>query len=192
MNSLPAFLTMAVCSLLLTGCLSPSASPEVQYYRLQPADPAPESIGSFDEPLVVGPVELSPYLQRPQLARHDAPNRVAYAEYHRWAEPLDWNLSVVVAGELSSLLETDRIRAYSPRSPGDPARQALALRLHTFEIGADGAAAMRAAVFFPDGAVWDFSGREPVSGEGVEADVAALNRLVLRFSRELAKRLTLP
>lgn len=192
MNSLHAFLCMAACSLLLTGCLSPTPSPEVRYYRLHPADPAPEAIGSFSQSLVVGPMELSPYIDRPHLARRSTPNRVTYTEYDRWAEPLKWNLSVVVAGELSSLLETDHIRAYSPRAPGDREWPHLALRLHTFELHENGTAVMRAEVYLPDGAIWDFEGHEPITGDNTEAGVAALNRLVLRFSRQLAGHLTLP
>lgn len=57
----------------------------------------------------VGPVELPPYLDRPQIVTRDTDYRLQLSEAHQWAEPLKANVSRVVAVNLSNLLSSNRI-----------------------------------------------------------------------------------
>ena len=62
--------------------------------------------------LGVGPVRLPGYLDRREIVMRVAQNRFDLSENDRWAEPLDENLTRVLAQNLSVLLRTDRIVVY--------------------------------------------------------------------------------
>ncbi len=57
----------------------------------------------------IGPVKFSDYLQRPQILSQTKANELEYAEYDRWAEPLDRNFARVVAENLSNLVPTAQV-----------------------------------------------------------------------------------
>jgi hypothetical protein len=60
----------------------------------------------------VGPVELPQYVNRPQIITRTSNNELEVAPFARWAEPVESNLSRVVAENLTVLLSTDRVIVY--------------------------------------------------------------------------------
>ena len=67
--------------------------------------------------LVVGPVELPGYLDRPQIVTRASGNQLEIEEFDRWGGRLQENFTAVLVEVLSAELETDRIAAHPSSSP---------------------------------------------------------------------------
>jgi uncharacterized protein len=91
-----------VAALGVAGCFSLGrAEPEQQHYVLGAAAGSESSAGSSDPSgLTVGlrRLRIASYLEAPYLVVREEPGRVSYAEFHRWAEPLDGGISRAIAG----------------------------------------------------------------------------------------------
>lgn len=98
-----AALTFALAA--LCGC---ARSASVNYYMLRSMQgPLPQTKSCRpDRSLVVavGPVTIAGYLDRPQIVTRSSPDTLQFAEFDRWAEPLDKILARVVADDLTALL----------------------------------------------------------------------------------------
>jgi uncharacterized lipoprotein YmbA len=91
-----------------------------RFYMLEssPIPARPVEVRDVGSQHLIGlmPIDLADYLDRPQLVSTYANNRVEYAEYDRWAEPLAYNLSRVVREEIDGGL-ADAIVVDYPLSP---------------------------------------------------------------------------
>ncbi len=91
----------------MAGCVD---SPATHLYLLTPttigvrkvAEERTISIG-------IGPVNLPPLLDRPEIVTRRGPDEVERAEFDRWAEPLADSVPRVLASDLASQLGTDRV-----------------------------------------------------------------------------------
>jgi uncharacterized lipoprotein YmbA len=103
----PLLLAILLCG--MAGCADSQAT---RLYLLTPttvgnrtgADERNLSIG-------IGPVDLPPLLDRPQIVTRRGPGEVERAEFNRWAEPLGDSVPRVLASDLASQLGTDRVEA---------------------------------------------------------------------------------
>ncbi|MFO0981411.1 MAG: PqiC family protein [Planctomycetota bacterium] len=104
-----------VSLLLAIGCGTTEAS---RFYLLTPMPAAAEQAraDSAGPAIVLGPLEIPEYLDRPEIVTHDGGPIIALAEFDRWAEPLRQNLARVLAENLSALLRTERVIAFADRS----------------------------------------------------------------------------
>ena len=105
----PAILLL--CPVFLVSCAivkGPERAPD--YFLLAPVAKAPGqelpvSSGNQDEggavSVLVGPVEIPGYLDRPQIVKIGAENRLLLSETNRWAEPLDTAMERVIAQDIS-------------------------------------------------------------------------------------------
>ena len=103
-------------TLLLYGC---GTSPVPNYYLLTP-NAQPASGASSDLIIGVGPIEVSDFLERPQIATHNGTNRLEVDELNRWAEPLDRAVIRVMALNLAALLGTEKITGFPWRRDDRP------------------------------------------------------------------------
>ena len=114
-NLLPRFtVVILIYSLMiLGGCATTEPS---RFYLLHPmASPEQEAQVTKEEDgvtIVVGPVELPEYLDRPQIVTRVSKNELKLAEFDQWAESLNPNILRVLAENLSILLSTDWIFMY--------------------------------------------------------------------------------
>ena len=60
----------------------------------------------------VGPVKIADYLDRPQMITRKGESSLELAEFDRWAEPLDRNLTRTISGNLTVLLHTENIISF--------------------------------------------------------------------------------
>jgi uncharacterized lipoprotein YmbA len=103
-------LGMVVLCACLAGCARTQAT---RYYTLSPVAPgSSERAGPSSLSLGVGPVILPEYLDRPQMMTVAGANEVAFAEFHRWADPLDEMLARVLKEDLAALLATENVAPY--------------------------------------------------------------------------------
>jgi len=155
--------------------------------------PSPAAAPTAGE-LGVGPVEVAPYLDRASVLRRGADQQLAQSLFDQWAEPLGAGVQRVLVENLRQLAPTRTVRFHPWRQTEVPALQ-LQLRLLRFEGVPGGAAELAAA--------WELRSpkdkrvllrrytelREPVDGSDTAALVAALNRALDAFSREVAAAL---
>jgi uncharacterized lipoprotein YmbA len=85
----------------------------------------------------IGPVELADYMLRPQILTYERAGKLEYAEFDRWAEPLDDNFARVIAQNLSLLIPTEQIFIFPFRGTARVKYQ-LVFEILRFSKGADG------------------------------------------------------
>ena len=117
-----AFTALAVLLALLTGCGTSKSS---RFYRMYPAEAggtkqAPASSAAAMS-VGIGPVDVSAYLERPQIVTRMSGNELGYAEYDRWAGPLKDNIADVLVQDVSASLAGDgvSVHPWDTRVPSD-------------------------------------------------------------------------
>lgn len=119
---------------LALGCLT--RSPAVEFYTLGASEASSDARAAEGAPaVVVGPLSLPRYLDRPQLARRSEGNRIVYDETRRWAGPLGGEVLRVLGANLMTLIPSDRVVAY-PIQPPFPVDYRVLIEIERFEAGA--------------------------------------------------------
>jgi len=143
----------------------------------------------------VGPVEISDYLERPQIVTRSSQNEIQLAEFDKWAGSLKNNIARVLAGNLSALLDTDQVSVFPWRAPV-PAQYQVSVQVNGLD-------AIPGEKVWID-AQWMILGQKgrklvrsertrlslPVAKKDYAAIVAAQSRLLDSLSREIAEALT--
>lgn len=175
--------------LLAAGCLH--RSEPVVLHALRPLSPPREGAPSPAPALEVMPVRLPEALQRSQVVTSLGDGALSLSERHRWAHGLDRDMQRVLTENLSALLGSD---AVAPFPDGERVKAAWRLEVDVQRLDGrpGGTLALRAtwmlvpakggAALLRRRAVLD----EPVGGPGLEALVAAHDRMLDRLSREIA------
>lgn len=178
-------LLMTGMALFLAGC----SSPPTRYYVLAPM---PESAPAAGREIAVGlgPVELPDYLDRPQIVTREGQNELNLAEFDQWGEPLQDNVAQVLAENLAALLPSRKVAVY-PWKRSNPVDVQVSVKVIHFERREGGEAFLSVRWSLNDGSGKELASRESryserASGDGYGATVAAMNRALLRFSRDLA------
>jgi len=93
-------------SLLVAGC---GTSPTAHFFHLQ--NNADVTLTGIERGTAVGvgPVNIAPYLDRPQIVTRAGSHRVLMSEFNRWSEPLKNSISRVISVSLSNQLQTTRV-----------------------------------------------------------------------------------
>lgn len=111
---------MAVAAAMLGGCinLKPVSDP-TRFYVLsvQPAREPLPGAAALHLPVCVAKVETPAYLDNPGLAIRQDGNRITYAPFHQWAEPVHLGITRSVSEHLASLLGAGRVNPATHRSP---------------------------------------------------------------------------
>lgn len=112
--SLLTVLALGLSITLSAGCGSTEPS---RFYLLSPLPEAEAEEGVLGEGLaiVIGPVTLPEYLNRPQMVMKGGDNEIRLAEFDRWAEPFRDNFTRVVAENVSVLLSTANVSVFPKR-----------------------------------------------------------------------------
>ncbi|AAU90523.1 putative lipoprotein [Methylococcus capsulatus str. Bath] len=184
------FLTASLGALLLTGC---GTSPDTRFYVLSAVqEPARALAGQEREiALGVGPVELPEYLDRPQIVTRRDPNELQLAEFDKWAESLKDGVTQVLAENLATRLPSRKVVTYPWKRSAQVDYQ-LVVKVTRFEgSGGEAVLSVRWSVSSGDGKtellVRESRYAEPAAGTDYRATVAAMNRALARFSRDVAE-----
>lgn len=176
-----------VLALLAAGC----SSPPTRFYVLSPLAESGRSVNAHEIAIGVGPVELPDYLDRPQIVTRSGQNRLELAEFDNWAEPLQDNVSQVLAENLAALLPSKRVALY-PWKRATLVDYQLAAKIIRFDRSEGGEAVLhvRWSILAGDGSLLfdrESRYREQPAGSGIEATVAAMNKILGQFSRDAAE-----
>jgi len=132
--------------LLLSGCISVPDSPSPRFYTLQPIKEAGSAdIGdaaSLDGAVVgIGPVTLPEYYSRPQIVTRKSDNTIEFAQFDRWAEPLDKSIGRVLGNNFSVLLPKLNIELF-PWHGAIPIKYQVIMEVIQLECRLDGEAVL--------------------------------------------------
>jgi uncharacterized protein len=187
-----------VLSLALAGCLG-GQSPSTSFYMLSALSPSPAGTApaSADASIHIGleTVVMAEYLNRNEIILNLDDTIYRLAEFNQWAEPLNDNMTRVLAENLTNLLQNDRIEVFMAsessipldyrleidvlRLDGNLAEQVrLAVQWALLEAEEDELILMRRSEY-----------QEKVTGETVKELVLAKSRMVEKFSRDIAEAL---
>jgi uncharacterized lipoprotein YmbA len=186
-------LVLLALLILTVGC---SRTQITRFYTLTSLTD-PRTDGGADSPaqgiaVGLGPIELPEYLDRPQIVTRVSSNEVRFADFERWAGPLEDDLAGTLAANLSGLLRTDRIALY-PWKGTTPIDCRVEIQVSRFDgkpgdhVSLQGKWSVlsrdRKQTFVTKASIV----REPTNGKGYEALVAAQSRAVATLSREIAE-----
>lgn len=179
---------------IVAGCASTEPS---RYYLLSPAPGGSETKSPPDAPcvsLIIGPVRLPEYTNRPQIVTRSTRNELYRAQFDLWAEPLSDTFSRVLAENLTRMLCTKNVSLFLWNSTA-PVDYRVAMEV----IRMDGSLGREAVleVWWTIGSGQDSKVlkskqsrfAEPVKGQGYEALVEAHSRGLESLSREIAQEI---
>jgi uncharacterized protein len=179
-------LAITLTMITLVGC----ASPKAQFYTLSAEAPREGVNRGSPVTVVIGAVSVPELVDRPQIVVRAGTNHVAIEEFARWAESLKSQIPHVVAADLSQLLNSPRVST-SPIG-GDPTA-VWRVRMDVQRFEADLGDAATVDVLWsvsPPGKASPLTGRtvvrEPCTGVGYDAAVAAWSRALATVSRDVA------
>jgi uncharacterized lipoprotein YmbA len=107
-----AYVTMVIGVLILSAC--GGRTKPAKFYTLQPVEQSStgKSLPLYVT-LAVGPVAIPAALDRAEIVTRDADNVLSFSDYNRWAGPLDTDIATVMAQNIATLLESDRITPFT-------------------------------------------------------------------------------
>ena len=186
-----------VACLVVLAAAACGSPPKERYYTLTTAPGAPASAaGGTTSSIAVGPVTVPEMVDQPPLVVEVAANQVSIYEYHRWASPLKGEIARVIAANLAQELGTPRVWSYAQATLPNPDYQVL-VDIQRFDSALGEAVTIdalwtvrRAAGGAPK--TGRSSVREPVSGAGFDALVAAHSRALARVSGDIASAIRAP
>jgi uncharacterized lipoprotein YmbA len=128
-----------LCLSLLAGC---GTTPPARFYVLDAVTEASttSSTSSSGDGLSVdvGPILLSGGLDRAQMVTRLGPHEVALHEYARWADPLEDNITRVLAEDLAVQLGSENVGVVPDAMTQQPSWR-VTVQIVRFEVGADDA-----------------------------------------------------
>ncbi len=180
--------------LFFAGCISPHTSPEPKYYQLRKSEISERTEKDFSIPfLVIGPVDLNPYLDHPRFALRIGQHEIQYQEYQRWAEPLELNISSVLAANLRQYFQTTVISPIAPKLLLGKEQGRVMILINRMDVDSEGNAELEVqwAMLNRDGKensiIHESLYKSIAQDTGMLARVEALNDCITAFSLDLAK-----
>ena len=184
-----AAIAVLVISCALGGCLG--RSPNVEHFVLASQGPATVGEAGADAPAVlIGPVRLPAYLDRPQLARLSAGGAIDLDEYTRWLGGFEENFLRAVSFEVSRRTNSIRVATHPSKAPFDfDAR----VRLHVDDLVVVDDRTLRVRIRWSIGAggapvsLHVFEEDRPLADRSSAAVVAAHDAALAELGRRIAE-----
>jgi len=185
-----AYLTTVVGLMMLTAC---GRTPPAKFYSLQPVELSstgrslPRNVA-----LAVGPVAIPADNDRAEIVTRDAGNQVSFSEYHRWAGPLQQSIASVMAQNIGTLLNTERVTPFTRENIFQPTHRVV-VNINRYDS--------QLSKEFLLNATWSIKElkgsklllvrnsiiREPLTSANYEELVAAQSKALAALSEEMAK-----
>jgi uncharacterized lipoprotein YmbA len=150
-------------------------------------------MGRRDLTLVVGPVTVPPYLDRPQIVTRTSRAKLVLADFDQWAAPLADTIARVLAEDLALVIPTERVVLYPWPRTIDPDYQ-IAVEVLQFDRGSGNQVVLAARW-----SLLDRDGKELVmrtsrisqaaGGADYEATVTAMGRTLEVLAQDMATTL---
>lgn len=196
MTKVPFFrfllVTMVIGMYVFGGCLGKSQSPRFYVLSPMPEDQVVmvSKTPARDAIVGIGPLKLADYLDQSKLVTRTGDNKLAKAEFDLWAGSFKDNITNVLAENIGFLVPTERIYIH-PWRQSVPVDYQIVLDVVRCDgqLGEDALLVARWSLLSGKDkkllAVNRSSIREPVSGSGHAAIVAAQSRALAKLSNEI-------
>jgi len=183
-------------ALFASGCLG--RSPEVRYFMLGVEPLAAAEPGAPEVSVLVGPVRLPAYLERPELARLAADGEVELDPRHRWLGSFEENFLRATGLGIARRLGSNQVVTHPSKAPF-PIE--FSVRLHVDDLIAEADGAMRVRIRWalvgpagrgtgplegPPARLFTFEERMPDVGRSPEARVRAYERVLGELATRIA------
>jgi uncharacterized lipoprotein YmbA len=178
-------ISIALAAVAIAGCGTTAPS---RFYTLESVA-ATGGAPTAHTAVMVGPVSIPAVDDQPQIVVEVAPNRVEVDEFNRWAAPLNDSIGRVVAGDLSSLLDTPNVATWPLANFS--ANYRVTIDVQRFQ-SIKGQAAVLDAVWVVSQMATGISrsgrtvAREPVQGDGFDALAAAHSLALAQMSGDIS------
>ena len=189
---------IAAAVLIVVGC---AATPPSNFYQLN--ESAATQLTGLERGIAVGvgPINLPPYLDRPQIVIRGAGHKLELSEFYRWAEPLNDSVSRVIIVNLSNMLESTRVFKIPRRNKTIPLEFRIEIDIARFDGTQGGDAVLVArwtlygqeetALLTKVSLISESSSAEGAASSGsagevnFESLIAAQNRCLQKLSQEI-------
>ena len=186
-------LMLGIFMIFLVGC---AHTDPARFYILHPlsnSETENQVIATEqDVPIVIGPIELQEYLDRPQIVTRVSSNELKISEFDQWAESLKNNISRVLAENISILLSSEDVFVY-PLKRSERIEYQVIMEVIRFDGELDGHVVLDThwAILTGDEGkillIKKSSYNRPTGGENYQALVAAKSQALADFSRDIAQ-----
>lgn len=191
-RALASALVIAFAAGALAAC---GTSAQARFFTLSSSTAEPIAGSLAGSTIVVGPIELPEYLDRPQMALRGEQGEITFLEFQRWAEPLRAAFVRVFAEDLMIAAGTQQVVAVPIAQPM-PADFNVVARVSRFDVDKAGQAKLAVQWFVSDTAdkiimpprqtVYTRSAALPLTPE---AGTAALSGTIADFAADVASSL---
>jgi uncharacterized lipoprotein YmbA len=183
---------------LLSGCFG--TSKPTRFYTLSPPENhRTETLTSFKEMLVVGPLTIPEYLDRRQIVSRSGQNGIVLAEFEQWSSSLDDELTRLLVATISENLVSLHVAVLSGMFSAIPTTGKMyripikIVHFHGYRGGTVVLNAFWGAVENQEGHVKYLFNQEStiteiVTGNSYEALVDAMGRAARKLAMEIASR----
>ncbi len=178
---------IAAALLVVVGC---ATTPPPTFYQL--SETASTQLSGLERGLAVGvgPINVAPYLDRPQIVIRGPGHKLELSEFNRWVEPLTDSISRVIIIRLSNELQSTRVFKVPRRNKTIPLEFRVEIDIARFdgELGGDALLVARWTLYSrQDKALVTKVSiiRESSGGEGFDLLIAAQNRALQNLSQEI-------
>lgn len=189
----PKLITAAVIALLIATLSACSTSPTPRFYIIEPLSTLAGMQTDKNLIIAVGQVKLPAHLNRKEIVTYSQRNRVSLAEFDRWAEPLNENITNVLAENLSELIPSDQVHAY-PWDTVHNFEYTVRVRVIAFGANSSGEIVLSAAWTIHNASDMPVKYMKtrysaPRRGDDMVALVAAMSQTIEQLSRDIATAL---
>ncbi len=178
---------IAAALLAVAGC---ATSPPPTFYQLTQS--ASTQLSGLERGIAigVGPVNVAPYLDRPQVVIRGMGHTLELSEFNRWVEPLTDSIPRVIIINMSNMLESTRVFKIPRRNKAIPLEFRIEIDIARFDgvLGGDALLVARWTLYDRQDKplVTKVSNISDASGGvGFDLLIAAQNRTLQTLSREI-------
>ncbi|RCK46750.1 MULTISPECIES: membrane integrity-associated transporter subunit PqiC [Thalassospira] len=177
---------------ILVACASQSGTD--RYYLLSPMGQQMASPSAQAPVIGVGPVSIPSHLDRSVIVTRSSANRLEVNAGHRWAEPLDENITRVLMDNLDRTGKVARLEIF-PWTSRDGVERQIVLDIDRFERQADGNVILVARwklVDFKNGEIIQSAKYSKISkpvDSTIENTVVAMSTLLSDMTTEIASHI---
>ena len=191
----PQHLAMMICWLALAGCLGGPSAP-TNFYMLSPLSPSQAGTAAATAEgrirISLATVVVPEYLNRNEIVVNLDNTVYQLAEFNQWAEPLNDNLTRVLAVNLTNLLQEDSITVFLSSDSSILPDYRLEVDVVRLDGNLGGQAALVAQWALLAGEEDDLilmrrlEYQEPATDQTYKGLVLAKSRMVEKLSRDIA------
>ena len=187
------FVTISLFLVILGGCAHTDPTRFYILHSLSSSERDKQLIATeHDVSILIGPIEIQEYLDRPQIVTRVSSNELKIAEFDQWAESLRNSISRVLVENISILLSTEGVFVY-PWRRSELIEYQVIMKVIRLDgtLGGNVVLDTHWAILAGDEGkmllIKKSSYSRPTEGEDYQALVAAKSQTLADFSRDIAQ-----